>query len=84
MSVMVSQITSILFKAQIKVNIKAPRHWHRWPVNSPHKGRRDINSPDIKVYGANMGPTLGRQDPDGPHVVPMNFAIWNTFCITEL
>ena len=33
-----------LYKAQIKGNIKAPRHWplwwgiHRWPVNSLHKG----------------------------------------------
>ena len=31
---------------------------------------------DSKVYGANMGPTWGRQDPDGPHVGPMHFAIW--------
>ena len=23
-----------------------------------------------------MGPTWGRQDPGGPHVGPMNFAIW--------
>ena len=23
-----------------------------------------------------MGPTCGRQDPGGPHVGPMNFAIW--------
>ena len=23
-----------------------------------------------------MGPTLGRQDPDGPHVGPINFGIW--------
>ena len=29
-----------------------------------------------KVYGANMGPTWGRQDPGGPHVGHMNFAIW--------
>ena len=35
-----------------------------------------VNYPDSKVYGANMGPTWGRQDPGGPHVVPMNFAIW--------
>ena len=28
-----------------------------------------------KFYGANMGPTWGRQDPGGPHVGPMNFAI---------
>ena len=36
MSVIVSQITGILFvshaffQAQIKENIKAPRHWHLW------------------------------------------------------
>ena len=29
-----------------------------------------------KFYGANMGPIWGRQDPDGPHVGSMNFAIW--------
>ena len=33
-------------------------------------------SPDSKVHGANMGPTWGRQDPGGPHVGPMNLAIW--------
>ena len=35
-------------------------------------------SPDSKVYGANVGPTWGRQDPGGPHVGHMNFAIWAT------
>ena len=34
--------------------------------------------PDSKVYGANMGPTWGRQDPGGPHVGHMDFAIWDT------
>ena len=29
-----------------------------------------------KVHGANMGPIWGRQDPGGPHVGPMNLAIW--------
>ena len=29
-----------------------------------------------KVHGAIMGPIWGRQDPSGPHVGPMNFAIW--------
>ena len=33
--------------------------------------------PDDKVYGANVGPTWGQQDPGGPHVGPMNFAIWD-------
>ena len=32
--------------------------------------------PDNKVHGANTGPIWGRQDPGGPHVGPMNFAIW--------
>ena len=34
----------------------------------------NLNCPNSKVYGANMGPTWGRQDPGGPHVGPMNFA----------
>ena len=33
-------------------------------------------NPDSKVHGAIMGPIWGRQDPGGPHVGPMNFAIW--------
>ena len=35
------------------------------------------NNPDTKVHGANLGPIWGRQDPGGPHVVPMNFALWD-------
>ena len=34
------------------------------------------NNPDSKVPGANMEPIWGRQEPGGPHVGPMNFAIW--------
>ena len=30
---------------------------------------------DSKVHGANMGLIWGPQDPGGPHVDPMNFAI---------
>ena len=32
--------------------------------------------PDSKVHGASMGPTWVLSAPDGPHVGPMNFAIW--------
>ena len=32
--------------------------------------------PDNKVHGGNMGPIWGQQDPGGPHVGPMNFALW--------
>ena len=34
-----------------------------------------VATPDSKVYGANMGPTWGRQDPGESHVDPMNPAI---------
>ena len=32
--------------------------------------------PDIKVPEATMGPIWDRQDPAGPHIGPMNLAIW--------
>ena len=35
-------------------------------------------NPDSKVHEANIGPIWGRQDPGGPHIGPMNFAIWDT------
>ena len=35
------------------------------------------STPDSKVNGANMEPIWGRQDPGGPHVGSMNFAIWD-------
>ena len=41
-----------------------------------HGCHMDQPYPDSKVHGANMGPIWGRRDPDGPHVGPMNFAIW--------
>ena len=40
--------------------------------------------PDSKVHGANMGPIWGRQDPGGPHVGPMNFAIWVALMVNDL
>ena len=47
------------------------------PLNSGSPSQRDsCADPDSKVHGANMGPIWGRQDPGGPHVGLMNFAIW--------
>ena len=37
-----------------------------------------LSNPDSKVHGTNMGSTWGWQDPGGPHVGPMNFAIWES------
>ena len=33
--------------------------------------------PDSKVHGSSMGPIWYWQDPDGPLVGPMNFAVWD-------
>ena len=33
--------------------------------------------PDSKMHRANLGPILGRQDPGGPYIGPMKFAIWD-------
>ena len=33
--------------------------------------------PESKVHGANIGPIWSPQDPGGPHVGPMNLAIWD-------
>ena len=41
-----------------------------------------INIPDSKVHEANMGPIWGRQDPGGPHVGTMNFAIWDIWILS--
>ena len=49
-------------------------------VSKPREEVLTNNIPDSKVHGANMGPIWGRQDPGGPHVGPMNFAIWD-YCM---
>ena len=44
----------------------------------------EVNAyPDSKVHGANMGPNWGRQDPGGPHVGPMNLALWECNCVFD-
>ena len=75
------------------ININLIRFYHpsNWQIFLPvnrgfHLGgsneltqKNDLHtSPNSKVRGANMGPIRGRQDPGGPHVGPMNFAIWVT------
>ena len=59
------------------------QEWHfqrKWTskANRSHKILSSIlhNAPDSKVHGANTGPIWGRQDPGGPHIGPMNLAIW--------
>ena len=37
-----------------------------------------------KAHGSNMGHTWGRQDPGGPHVGHMNFAIWEAIWVVAI
>ena len=53
---------------------------HYYIVNCYWNTNYDHPFPDSKVHGANMGPIWGQQDPGGPHVGPMNFAIWELAC----
>ena len=55
-------------------------HFNKYSFRIDH--RYWSNHPDSKVHGANMGPIWGRQDPGGPHVGPMNFAIWTNYWST--
>ena len=47
------------------------------------KSEAICNIPDSKVHEAYIGSTWGRQDPDGPHVGPMNLAIRDTTALRE-
>ena len=56
-----------------------------WSKDNVHFPQLSLNTrwclkimPESKVHGANMGPIWGRQDPGGPNVGPMNFAIWDS------
>ena len=71
--------------------IKHQNQWTKWfmvyertkplniqvvSMNTPVLILQIQNHPNSKVHGANMGPVWGRQDPGGPHVGSMNFAVW--------
>ena len=65
-------------------NQRCHQSWRIWHHGNSRFGQLSLQSnvhyiqphPHSKVHGANMGPIWGRQDPGGPHVGPMNFAIW--------
>ena len=84
-------------KHQSSTSLAFVRGIHWWPVNSPCKGpltwkmfpfddiimdyHRQTNIPDSKVHRANMGPIWVLSASDGPHVGPMNLAIWDAVSI---
>ena len=78
-----SDVISVKWYYDISQEHKNAMHMDRY-VLGPYIKRKfqereriqNNNYPDNKAHGVNMGPTWGRQDPDGPHIGPMNFAIW--------
>ena len=62
-----------------KYNMRSSWHGNDFHISSPlwENHRSQVDNPASKVHGANMGPIWGRYDPGGPHVDPMNFAIWD-------
>ena len=45
-------------------------------IETLQNGCKDFSEiPDSIVHETNMGPIWSRQDPSGPHVGPINFAI---------
>ena len=59
------------------------RHWGDLNV-CPNASEATLNNvwvetyPNSKLHWSDMGPIWGRQDPGGPHVGPINLAIWVT------
>ena len=51
--------------------------WNILKCKYPHNYIDIDDMSDSKVHGANMEPIWGRQDPVGPYVSPVNFAIWD-------
>ena len=51
----------------------------QWQHIHLNKSRHECfdSIPDSKVHGANMGLIWGQQDLGGPHVCPMDLAIWD-------
>ena len=48
------------------------------------KSHNQIDNPDSKVHGANIGPTWILSAPDGPHVGPVNLATWEIIYIVSV
>ena len=89
---MVTRVEKLTIWIQFEINrpvaaiesLRFAFFWHRLTLFPPRISNRtlykmldEITYPDSKVLGTNMGPSRGRQDPGGPKIGPMNFAIYN-------
>ena len=72
-NVLISILSMFSKRGTHSVFFQASLLWRR-VINEPRNHGNNV--PDSKVHGAIMGLIRGRQDTGGPHVGPMNFAIW--------
>ena len=74
------------FKHNVDYNMQDLKFIDKLYMSNMRIHLQSIYVPDSKVHGANMGLIWGRQDPGGPHVDPMNLAVWNELacCVVYL
>ena len=85
----------IYFQVSEQQHIINPEHIYKWFMSFIATIKKlwraiaalikmiNVNIPDSKVHGANMGPIWGQQDSCGPHVGPMNFVIWDFMFVSK-
>ena len=75
-----SRQTNVVFIDRVSTSLRETITMESTFIHSPDLVQTTMpasnDNQDNKVYGANMGPIWGRQDPGGPHVDPMNLVIW--------
>ena len=66
----------IFARTSVRLDIEGPNHTTTVTLNNqPHVVKSD-GVLDSKFHEANIGPTWVLSAPDGPHVCPMNLAVW--------
>ena len=75
-----SRQTNVVFIDRVSTSLRETITMESTFIHSPDLVQTTMpasnDNQDNMVYGANMGPIWGRQDPGGPHVDPMNLVIW--------
>ena len=75
---------NLAIRVTIAGNIEmGTQHCGYWCPGAKVTSNHSTDFPNHKVYGAKMGPTWVLLAPSGPHVDPMDLAIWVGICCTE-
>ena len=72
-------ISALLALCGENIPVTTEFSWRMANDNSKTRGQVMRAVPDSKVHGANMGPTWVLSSPGGPHVSPMNLALWGVY-----